>query len=224
MRKLITGAVAAAFIGGPVLTGLMMAAPAGAATAVPANSTPSCQSDPQCFEPVVAISQSSGTDFTPADDAALSVLGTQVGTRIRNSLGDGSQDWRYEVVGFVPASGNGGLGFTAFDNSHWAGQPIVQVQVQPFGNDNGECANLTRNTHLGVVQDCGTGKGQLFILSHTAPGQTATPPGYRLVISVRQANTLQHHLELTAQTDGFGQVFGQRGINNNHAQMWSALP
>lgn len=217
MRKFTIAGIAAALTAAPALT-LAMTLPASA------DSTPACQTDPTCFEPVVAVSQTSGNDFVQSADAALSAVSGQVWTRIRNSLGDGTQDWRFSFVGTVPFAGPGDFGFTNFDNLHYGGRPIIQIERNPFGRDTGRCANITRLSHLGVIQDCGTGKGQFFILTPSAPGLTSPPAGYRFIVNVRQASNLQHHLLVTAQQDGFGQVNAIRGINGLHEQMWSALP
>jgi hypothetical protein len=213
-----SGALAAALVGA--------ASPAGASThpVSPKDATLSCQTDPNCFEPVVAVSQTSGTDFTPPNDAALSVVGSQLWTRTRNSLQDGTQDFGNISVGTVPSSGPGDYGFTAFDNSHYAGDQLVQITSRPFAQDTGNCGNITKTTHLGVVQPCGTGLGQVFILAPTAPGLTSPPSGYHFMISVRHANNLQRHLLVTAQQDGSGQISAINGHSGLHEQMWSQLP
>jgi hypothetical protein len=53
-------------------------------------------------------------------------------------------------------------------------------------------------------------------------------PGYRYIVSVRQANNLARHQLLTADDTGFGRVFVTGGVRHSPGvatnQMWSALP
>lgn len=228
IRRAALGLVAAA----PLALGLLATTGASAAPMPsPHDSTAGCQaSSSGCAEPVVAVSQTSGTDFVPANDAAMTVQPTrQVFTRQNNALDNGSQDFDLVTIGHVPFFGAGSYGFTSFDRSHWAGRPIVQAEWTPFGSDSGWCVNIGRNSQLGNLAPCGTGGGQAFILSHNVPGVNA--PGvlnYTFVINVRQANLLARHRLLTASDTGFGQVSDSRAINHSPgvatAQMWSSLP
>jgi hypothetical protein len=199
----------------------------------PDAATAACQTDPACVEPVVAISQVSSLDLTPADDAALSVFpagATSIYTRPNNGVDNGTQDWQYVLIGHVPHPGHGPgqYGFTGFDRANYGGDGLYQLEWMPFAQDSGLCLNIGRNSHLASLQGCGSGKGQAFIVTDVAPGINAAAGGYQYAISVRQAATLQRHDFLTADDSGFGQVSVQRGISHSVGaasdQMWFAVP
>lgn len=230
MKIFRTSAIAVGAATPALALALAMAPSAGASTQlVPHNSTAACQTQPGCNEPVVAVSQD-GNDFIQSHDAALTVFpDNTVGTRIRNGLDNGTQDFTFSFVETVPASGPGSYGFTTFDNNHYAGQPVVQEEWTPFAQDTGQCVNIGHTSHLASLQPCGTGKGQAFILTTNVP--TLNPPGapgYRYIVSVRQANNLARHQLLTADDTGFGRVFVTGGVRHSPGvatnQMWSALP
>jgi hypothetical protein len=234
IRRAALGAVAAVAVAAPLAA---VAAPAGAAAQTgPRDSTASCQAQPGCNEPVVAVAQGGGTaaDFTQADDAGLTAqggtAGAQIYTRINNGRDDGSQDWRVNFVGTVPASGAGDYGFTAFDNAHYAGAPIVEEQWTPFGNGSADlCANIGVRSHLASLQPCDARKGEAYIL--TRFGTNLLPPAsgaYAYILSVRHAADLSRHQLLTADDSGFGRVSVASGVLHSPGaatnQMWSALP
>lgn len=203
------------------------AAPALAAP--PPAPTAACQiTSPICNEPVVAIAQTSGNDFVPEDDAALTAGRSAVSTRINNSVDNGTQDWTANIDGFVPHHGAGDYNFTAFDRLHWAGRPYISEEWTPFGQSTGLCLNLRSSDNKGVLSPCDGRKGEEFIISSQVP--TVFPPAssdYKFAISVRHsANTARHKL-LTANDLGFGQVFGANPVHHSPGtatnQMWSAI-
>jgi hypothetical protein len=211
---------------------LGMTSAAGAATSPPTPKAPTvaCQvTSPICNEPVVAIAQTSANDFDPHSDAALSVVsGNRVFTRIRNTLDNGTQDWTANVDGFVPNSGSGDYGFTAFDRLHWGGRPFISEEWTPFGQSTGLCLNLRYSDKHGVLSPCDGRRGEEFIISSHVP--TILPPAsssYKFAISVRHSPNTARHLLLTANEDGFGQVFGGNPVHHSPGQasnqMWSAI-
>jgi hypothetical protein len=231
--KRITLAGLATLASSAAVLGAVAAGPASAGThpVTPKNSTAGCQvTSIDCNEPVVAVSQTSGTDFVQADDAALTAMaGNVLGTRQNNGVDNGTQDFSLVEVETVPSSGHGSYGFTNFDRTHWAGQPVDQEEWTPNGTDSGMCADITRTTHVAVLQPCGTGAGQAFIVTRNVPGiNSPANLAYSFLVNARQVNNLQRHLLATASDTGFGQVTGQRAINHSPgaatAQMWSALP
>lgn len=218
---------------------LLTAAGASAATAKPPPKpvfapTIACQvtAPGTCDEPVVAIAQTSGNDFVPADDAALSVFtGGTVFTRPNNSVDNGSQDWQFVQVDTVPLFfGSGSYGFTAFDRSHYGLDRVYQLQWIPRGDDSQNlCLNIGFTSHLARLADCDGRKGEAFIVTTHVPGLTPPgAPGYVSALSVRRAGTTARHQLLTANDTGFGQVFVANKILHSPgvatAQMWSAIP
>jgi hypothetical protein len=231
-RRIFTGLAGLASLA----TVVGLAAPAMASSTPPPVkpklSTIACQvTSPTCNEPVVAISQTSGTDFVPADDAALSVVSLgRVFTRPNNALDNGTQDWTFVRVDRVPFFfGSGSYGFTSFDRNHYGGRFVYQLEWTPFGQDTGRCLNIRSLSHLAYLANCDGRFGEAFIVTTSVPG--LNPPGainYVFALSVRQASTLARHQLLTANDTGFGQVTVARAINHSPGvatqQMWSTLP
>src|ERR1035441_8583054 len=105
------------------LAGLALAAAPLAAQAstsgARSNATAACSTvfAPNCDTPVVAVSATSSTDLTPADDFAMQYAGPNPGTGVAygvvqtnfsNSLQDGTEDWTWVKIATVPLTGRGG--------------------------------------------------------------------------------------------------------------------
>jgi hypothetical protein len=198
--------------------------------------------DPSCTEPVVAQAFNPVQDLSPSSDFAmtyvggdpnLGVPGGKVNIGLNNNLDNGTQDWDFNNIGFVPPPGTDPpfpFGLTAFDLQNYNGDPLVEIEYTPFGQDSGLCASSNKTNHI-VLQWCASVRNQVWIIDPTLPFVNPAPPPYTFGLLVKQAATAQHHLCLTAPTapsDLPGQLTSQRCTFFQPAtaddQMWSAIP
>src|ERR1039457_5815871 len=132
--------------GALALVGAASAGSAGAATtSARSNSTTACYAVSSNWQtPVVAVSATSSTDLTPADDFAMRYAGPRpstgvaygdVRTDFSNSLQDGTEDWSWVQIATVPFLGRGAFRFTGFDNTNFGGDPVYELEYTPFGHD-----------------------------------------------------------------------------------------
>src|SRR6266851_426547 len=140
--------IASALIALAALAGLGLAAvPAGAAT-VPCHAIWSFR----CSTPVVAQALIPANDLNPAADFALRYEGPNpsdgvaygdLGINFSNTLGDGTEDFEWDLIGHVPTSGPGSYGFTSFDNQNYGGSAIYEVAYAPNGVDTNLCVTVS---------------------------------------------------------------------------------
>jgi hypothetical protein len=214
-------------------------APAAAGTRV---ATGACQSQPACVEPVAAVSTVSADDLTPPDDGALTYTGTLPSTGasggpvsfdLNNNAQDGTQDWRFVLIGFVPAPNSDPpypFGLTAFDLQNYAARGLYELEYMPFSQDSGLCLTINK-TAKALLRPCASTVRQVFIIDAgpSIPLLNNPPPPYELALLVAQAATGQHHKCLTASesfTTTRVTVARCQFVTPGQAddQMWSAIP
>ena len=199
--------------GALALVGAASAGSASAATTSKPDATPACKAiSSNCQTPVVAVSATSSTDLTPADDFAMRYAGPRpstgvaygdVRTDFSNSLQDGTEDWTWVPIATVPLIGRGAFRFTGFDRTHFGGKPVYELRYTPFGQDTNLCLTISSRyrSNGAVLGTCISAAQQAFIVTQTAPGLaplTGATGAYQYAFDVSQAASLQHHLALLA--------------------------
>jgi hypothetical protein len=195
----------------------------------PKAATLACQvSNPACTEPVAAVAFPSSQDYVPSSDAALTSNGVSTWLDPDNGQGDGSQDWSFNLADIVPFIGSGAYHYTGFDNFHYAGRGVYQIEFTPFGQDSGNCLQDlgALRLHRVGLRPCDGGADQAWIVAFSGVPFVQSHPGYAEGLSVLQTANAQHHLCLT------GHLFAattdsrclNRDVNATDTQRWSALP
>src|ERR1019366_1717662 len=168
--------------GALALVGAASAGSASAATTAKPAATGACVAAfPQCETPVVAVSATSSTDLTPADDFAMRYAGPRpstgvaygdVRTDFSNSLQDGTEDWSWVQIATVPHFGRGAFRFTGFDRTNFGGKPVYELRYTPFGQDTNLCLTISSGyrPNGAVLGNCISAAQQAFIVTQTAPG------------------------------------------------------
>ncbi len=233
--------IASALIALAALAGLGLAAvPAGAAT-VPCHAIWSFR----CSTPVVAQALIPANDLNPAADFALRYEGPNpsdgvaygdLGINFSNTLGDGTEDFEWDLIGHVPTSGPGSYGFTSFDNQNYGGSAIYEVAYAPNGVDTNLCVTVSskfRSNGL-VLGNCIGRFNQAFAVTQHAPRmQDLTGPTglYWYAFEAGHASTdaQQHNFLLDPHPgtpDGLAAVgtpvHAAPGVAS--VSMWSAIP
>ena len=252
MKRIFYAAATVVAAGALALTG---AGVAGAATAAHPNSTSACKSvSLNCQTPVVAVSATSSTDLTPADDFAMRYAGPRpstgvaygdVRTDFSNSLQDGTEDWTWVPIATVPAHGRGAFRFTGFDNTNFGGAPVYELRYTPFGQDTNLCLTISSRyrPNGAVLGNCISAAQQSFIVtqgvSPVVPGLATlknwgalvgNTSAYQYAFDVSQAGSLQHHLALLAPHANINGELIAAGnavaVGNGKASlnMWSSTP
>jgi len=205
--------------------------------------TLACQvTDPQCTEPVVAQAANPTQDFTPTADFAMTYAGPLTGIGLaggpvfigtNNNRQDGSQDWDFAIVGFVPFPGTDPpfpFGLNATDLQLYAGRPIAQIEYTPFGQFSGLCARQPKYGGL-VLAGCNNGPREAWIITQHPPFVNPSPSPYTYALLASHAATAQRHFCLTAPSAPFDLSGQLTDLACQHAslgtatdQMWSAIP
>lgn len=203
------------------------------------TATAACQvENPNCTEPVEAQSPLAADNYVQIDDAAVTASGGYVTINPNNNAQDGSQDWVWAAEGYVPppGGGDGGFGFTTFDNANYAFDPVFEIEWTPFGIDSGQCAQLTRYNQV-VIRPCNGHPGQAWIVTtHMPLVPSPGAPGYVYALSANQENratgqsaTAQHHYCLTGTNGAVSGIMTasrcrSNGTKTGTDQQFGALP
>ncbi|HYK70443.1 MAG TPA: hypothetical protein VEV45_21035 [Streptosporangiaceae bacterium] len=203
---------------------------AASAKPMPNAPTLACAlTDPFCNEPVFAQSALSSHDFTPTDDAAMTIAGLNVVASPNAAADDGSQDFSFNQADVVPTPGNvGAFNYDNYTKVHYHGDGVWFEEWTPFGQDTGLCLQKTSLNRI-VLRVCDGGADQAFIVTRNVP--FLTPPAsplYSYALSVLPAINAQHHLCLTGPASLVGPITTTRCIRHSPTvatgQMWAALP